>query len=288
MERAAGGRDRQIQRVILIEGAANAAVFAVKASVGLTTGSLAVLSDALHSLTDLANNAVALLVVRMSAKPPDAEHPYGHRRFETLAVFMLATLLTVLAVELALGAWGRRAEPPATHGMGLVMMLAVLCVNAGLATWQSARARQLHSDILRADARHTLADVLTTIAVIVGWQLSVRGYPWLDTVCALGVSAVVFTLALGLFRRTLPVLAGRSAVEPERISRAVARVPGVRGVGRVRSRWEGSSAAADLVVRVGAHLSTEDSHAIADEVEGKLRRDLHIHDVTVHIEPHRD
>jgi cation diffusion facilitator family transporter len=278
-------RDRQVLRVIGIEGAANAVVLLAKVVVGLATGSFAILAEALHSLTDLSNNVVAFFIVRLSSKPPDREHPYGHRRFETLAVFVLATLLTVLAVQLALGAWERKARPVESGGVYLVVMLGVLAVNTVVALWQNRQARRLESDILLADARHTFSDVLMTGTVIGGWQLSARGFAWLDTACALGVAAVVGVLAYGLFRRALPSLVGRVAVEPEALSRAARRVPGVREVDRVRSRWEGSLRAADLVVRVDARLPTDDSHAIADEVERTLRRELSIADVTVHVEP---
>lgn len=86
-------RDRDVQRVILIEGSVNLIVFIAKVVVGFTTGSLAVLGDAIHSLTDVVNNFVAWIVTRLSSLPPDREHPYGHRKFETLAVFFLASLL---------------------------------------------------------------------------------------------------------------------------------------------------------------------------------------------------
>ena len=105
-------RDLVVRRIILLEGLANFVVLLAKLTVGLSTGSLAVLGDAVHSLTDVANNAVAWGVMKLSSQPADREHPYGHRKFETLAVFGLATLLTVLAVELALHALRREPEPP--------------------------------------------------------------------------------------------------------------------------------------------------------------------------------
>jgi len=103
-------RDKQIQRVILIEGSANLIVLIAKLFVGLSTGSLAILADAIHSLTDVANNIVAWIVVRLSSLPADRKHPYGHRKFETLAVFGLAALLTVLAFELGIGRRSCRAR----------------------------------------------------------------------------------------------------------------------------------------------------------------------------------
>lgn len=278
-------RDRQVRRVLVIEGAVNAALLGAKLAVGFYTGSLAVLGDALHSLTDLANNAVAWIVIRLSSAPPDRDHPYGHRKFETLAVFGLASLMTVLGIELGLGAIRREAAPLARGGWSLATMLAVLAINVVVATWEGARARKLRSDLLLADARHTLSDVLITIAVIVGWQVAARGYPWLDSAFALGVAALVLYLAYGLFARAIPVLVDQAAIQPERVARIVRAISGVRGVEGIRSRRTGSAVAVDMVIRVCAHLSTRDAHEIADRVENAVREQLQAHDVTVHVEP---
>lgn len=282
---AAGRRDRLVRRVILIEGVANLGVLAVKLVAGLTTGSLAILSDAVHSLTDVVNNLVAWVVVTMSGRPADREHPYGHRKFETLAVFALATLLMVLAVELALHAL-RRDEPQVElDRFSLALMLGVLGINIALATWQRRWALRLRSDILLADANHTFGDVLTTVVVIVGWQLSARGHPWLDTACALGVALLVAYLAVGLFRRVIPVLIDRIAIEPERVIDAALEVRGVRRVRRVRSRSGGAGRIVDMIVAVEPGLSTTQSHAIADDLEKRLKGRFGIDDVTVHVEP---
>ena len=168
-------RDRQVQRLILLEGAANLVVLIAKVIVGISTGSLAVLGDAVHSLTDVTNNIVAWGVIRLSNQPADREHPYGHRKFETLAVFGLATLLAVLAIELASHAIRRDKSEVGQDAWALGVMLGVLAVNVVIASWQRYWARRLRSDILLADANHTFADVLTTVVVIIGWQLSARG-----------------------------------------------------------------------------------------------------------------
>lgn len=281
-------RDLSVQRIILIEGSANVVVLLAKLFVGITTGSLAVLGDAIHSLTDVANNVVAWFVIRISAKPADREHPYGHRKFEVLAVFVLATLLAVLAFELALQALRRDAVEPAMNSWGLALMLSVLTVNIALSAWQRYWAARLESSILLADANHTFADVLTTIVVIVGWQLSARGFPWLDTACALGVSALVLYLAFSLFKRVVPTLLDQMAIAPEILTTFVEAIPGVCEVSRVRSRWVGSDCAADVVVKVAPTLSTSESHQIADEIESVLESELGIRDITIHVEPSAD
>jgi cation diffusion facilitator family transporter len=274
-----------VRGVLLVEGIANAIVLTAKTAVGLSTGSIAVLGDAVHSLTDIANNCVAFMVAGRSTEPPDVEHPYGHRKFESLAVFGLATLLTVIAVEVAIHAIGRIGEPVELSRWGLAMMLGVLAVNVGIATWERRWAHRLDSDLLRADAVHTLGDVLTTVAVIAGWQLAGRGHAWLDTTFALLMACLVFYLALGLFRRTIPVLVDSAGADPGALAAAVGHVGSVRAVRRVRSRQTGSGIAADVVVAVDGGLSIEESHAVCDTIERALRDRFGIADVTVHVEP---
>jgi cation diffusion facilitator family transporter len=279
-------KDRRVLNVIMIEGTANFIVLIVKLVVGLSTGSFAVLADAIHSLTDLANNVVAWVVIRLSAKPADREHPYGHRKFETLAVFGLAAFLTFLAFELALNAIQREEAEIVSGYLELGMMLVVLTINISLATWQRMWAHRLNSDILLADASHTFADVLTTIVVILGWQLSAMGYLWLDTACAIGVAGLVLYLAFGLFKRTLPALVDEYAIEPELLIDTVMNIDGVLAVPRVRSRWIGSNSAVDMVIMVDPTLSTEDSHAITDEIEAVLEQKHHVADISIHVEPY--
>lgn len=278
-------RDSRVLRVILIEGTANASILALKLLVGLKTGSFAVLSDAVHSLSDIANNVVAYFILRLSSQPPDREHPYGHRKFETLAVFALAMLLTVIAVEFALGAFRRDSPSVSSEPWMLAVMGLVLTINVSVAAWENVMARRLKSDLLAADARHTLADVATTLVVIAGWQIAARGYPWLDSVCALGVAGLILYLAFGLFRRAVPILVDRAAIDESTIRHLAQSVDRVEGAGKIRSRFSGTHIAVDLVIHVAPELSTTESHRIADEVERRVLALPDVFDVTVHVEP---
>jgi cation diffusion facilitator family transporter len=278
--------DRTVRRVLLWEALANVAVLLVKTVVGVATGSAAVLSDAIHSVADLANNGVALLAVRLAGTPPDREHPYGHRKFETLAVFGLAMLLAVLAVEIAVRALQRGDREIVHHAWSLGLMLGVLGMNAAVALWEGRWARRLDSDLLRADARHTMSDVLVTSTVIAGWQFAARGWAWLDTLTTLLVSALILYLAYGLFQRAIPVLVDRSIANPDELSAVVSAVSGVRSTRRVRSLGSGGDGKIDVVVSVDPDLSTSASHAIADEIERVLAERFSTSDITVHVEPH--
>jgi cation diffusion facilitator family transporter len=279
------GRDRRVERVLWIEAGANLVAMIAKLVVGFATGSIAVLSDAIHSLADMANNAVGLIATRIANAPPDREHPYGHRKYETLAVFTVAMLLSFLALEIAHGALRPSLRVVVHHGWSLGTMLGVLALNITVTVWERRWARRLDSEILHADSHHTLSDVLTTVGVIVGWQLAARGYRWLDTLTSLVIAGLVLYLAYGLFRRAIPVLVDQIVASPEELEEVVRAIVGVREVRRIRSHAGGSGPRVDLVVAVDPSMTTADSHAIADEVEGVVRENFSVWDVTVHVEP---
>lgn len=278
-------RNVLVLRLIVFEGLINVLILAAKTAVGLTTGSMAILADAAHSLTDAANNVIAWIVIRASGRPADREHPYGHQKFEVLAVFVLATLLAVVAVEVTIRAVTREAVAVEMSRWGLMLMLGVLAVNVMLTIWQRHWARRLDSRILAADARHTLSDVLTTLVVIAGWWLSVNGYAWLDTLTAIGVAALILYLSFGLFREAVPVLVDAMAVEPERLIKAIRGIEGVIEVLRVRSRWIGPERAVDVVITVAPDLTTVEAHEITDRIEKRLKSRFEVADTSVHVEP---
>lgn len=281
-------KELAVQRIIIVEGLANLIVLLGKLWVGLVTGSLAVLGDAVHSFSDVVNNVIAWVVTRLSNQPPDREHPYGHYKFETLAVFFLASLLVVMSFELLLSAVRRGDDPVSSSSFELLVMLVVLLINVSLAVWQRWWAKRLRSDILLADSSHTFADVMTTVVVLVGWQLSAMGYVWVDRLCAVGVALVILYLAYDLFKSVMPALTDEYSLEPDAVSKVVLEVSGVKGVQKVRSRWIGSYKAVDLVLLVESSLSTEESHNIATAVENRLEAEFEAVDISIHVEPYSD
>jgi cation diffusion facilitator family transporter len=203
-----------------------------------------------------------------------------------MAVFFLATLLAVLSFELAIHAIKKEDAEIVNSTWGLGVMLAVLVINISLAAWQRMWARRLQSDILYADASHTFSDALTTIVVIVGWQLSALGYVWLDRVCALAVSVLIFYLAYSLFRRVLPILVDEVSVDPVTLTQSIKKVDGVLKVNRIRSRWIGSDKSVDLVISVDPDISTYESHNIANEIELLITEKFDVSDISIHVEPY--
>lgn len=275
----------QISRVLIIEGLANLLMIAVKIWVGLSSGSLAVLSDAVHSLTDLANNFVAWIVVQFSFNPPDNNHPYGHRKFEMLAVFFLASLLCILAFELFVRVFQSSHEHVTAKPWEIGLMLGVLCVNILVSRWQAYKAKQLDSSILKADAQHTFADALATLAVISGWLLSAAGWVWMDKACALAVGLLVLYLAYDLFRQAAPTLVDEVAISPEEVADVVNKFEDVQEVYNIRSRHYGQSTMLDLKIRLATHITVAEAHTITQEIKTCLRQRFGAIETLIEVSP---
>src|SRR5688500_11065645 len=165
----------------------NLAVALAKIVFGQLSGSISILSDGFHSLTDGASNVVALVGLRLAKKPPDANHPYGHRKFETLAAGIIALLLLLVVVEVARAAFGRfrSGGAPSVTAASFGIMLATLAINVAVVRAERRAALRLSSELLFADARHTQSDVLTSLAVITALIGSASGFPILDPLAAL-------------------------------------------------------------------------------------------------------
>lgn len=284
-ERSRAGSVRQVLVGILF---ANLAVVAVKFTIGVLSGSLAVFGSALDSSVDALNNVLAIIVSRVAAKEPDDEHPYGHRKFETLGALAIVGFLFITGFELVRE--GIRHLIGAGHDVlvtdvQVIILAGTLVLNAGVAWYEHRRGHALESEILIADASHTRADVFITVGVLITVLLARRGWWWADPIIAIIVAGVILSVAYGILTRTVPVLVDERALPPEAIARTAQGVAGVRGAYGIRSRGGAHASYAEVTIAVDRHANVEAAHAIADEVESRLKQDHHLHEVTVHIEP---
>jgi len=277
-----------VRRVLLGILVANLVVVVIKVGVGLASGSLGVMGSALDSAIDSANNVLALIVTAVAAKAPDEEHPYGHGKFETLGALALVGFLCVSSFELLRGAVnhltsGGHALPVTDTQVGV--LAATLFINVGVARYERARGRALQSELLAADAAHTGADVLITLGVLVALLLARRGWWWADPVITIVVVAAILSVAYRVLVRTVPVLVDERALPPDRIAECARVVTGVCDTYAIRSRGGPQRRYAELTISVDGGATVTRAHEIADEVEARLRRELDIHEITVHVEP---
>jgi cation diffusion facilitator family transporter len=290
MSPARGPRDRttQIRRVLLGLLIANLAVVGAKFVIGATTRSLAVLGDAVHSSVDAVNNVLALTVMFVAAREPDEEHPYGHTKFETLGALAIVMFLSVGCFELVKGSVlrlirGAEAVPVSNGQLGV--LAATLGVNIAVTIYEARRGRELQSDILLADAAHTRADVFITLGVLGGLLLNRAGFPFADSLVALVVAVMLMWAAWSIIRRSVPVLVDEHALPANVIRDAAQQVTGVHSAYQIRSRGAPHQRFAELTISVDGAATVEAAHQIADNVEQRLRDQLQLHEVIVHIEP---
>jgi cation diffusion facilitator family transporter len=267
---------------------ANIVVVVVKFTVGLDTNSLAVFGDALQSSVDAANNLIGIFVVRVAAKAPDEDHPYGHAKFETLGALLIALLLALSIFELVRGAVARLmsgAPPLNVSSTALGLLVFALAVNIGVVWFETRAARRLRSDILLADALHTRTDVFITVGVLGGLALARAGLAWADPALGLIVAVLVGRAGYQILRRAIPSLVDERAFDQTTIQQEAEGVDGVVSAYAIRSRLAGDRRFAELTIAVDGGADVASAHRIADQVEERLKDSLHLDEVTVHVEP---
>src|SRR4030081_3277647 len=217
-------------RVAAISIFASAAMAVAKFVVGIAIGSLALISEALHSSVDVVATVITWLVVRVSDQPADEEHHYGHGKLESVSALFVIAMLYVLAGGILVESWSRLREgapPPAISVIPFIVLLIDIAVNFWRARALHRTARDTKSQALAADALHFASDVVGSIAVMVGLALSGLGYAWGDATAAIAVAVVISSLGLRLARSTVETLLDRA---PEGASeKAAAAIRGVPG-----------------------------------------------------------
>lgn len=280
-------RGDRVRRVLVHVLVLNLLVAGAKLAMGWLSGSLSMVADGFHSLTDTASNVVGLVGISQAARPPDPEHPYGHRKFETLSALGIGGLLALTAWEILEGCLERLHSPSeveATAASFLVMGTAML-VNLAVASYERRRGDALGSEILKADAEHTRSDAYVSLSVIVSLLAARLGYPQVDLVAALVITAVIARAAFRIVWRNAEFLVDSAAFPAERIREIALRVDGVEGVHKIRTRGRPPEAHADLHVQVDPELRIVEAHAIGHRVVDRLRGELGLRDVVVHVEP---
>jgi cation diffusion facilitator family transporter len=241
-------------RVAVISIFASAGMAAAKFVVGVAIGSLALISEALHSSVDVVATVITWLVVRVSDRPADHEHHYGHGKLESLSALGVIAMLYVLAGGILVESYSRLHEgapPPTISAIPFIVLLIDIAVNLWRARALHRAARDTKSQALAADALHFASDVLGSLAVIAGLALSGLGYAWGDAVAAIGVAVMIALLGLRLARSTVETLLDRAPEgASEKATAAIRAVPGVLGVERLRVRMVGSTHFIDAIVQV--------------------------------------
>lgn len=272
----------------------NTLLVGLKLGVGLWTGSVSVLSEAIHSATDLVASGIAFFSVRYSDAPPDDEHPYGHGKIESLSGMAEALLIFAAAAYICYEAISKLRAPgeahPLTADAGMVVMGLSVVVNILVSRHLYRVAEETDSQALHADAEHLRTDVLTSLGVLIGLALvRLTGHSWLDPVTALCVALVImhaaFRLTYDAYQLLLDVRLPPE--DEERIRDILEADDRVLGYHKLRTRKSGSFRHADVHVQIDDDCTLVVAHEITEELEDQIRAALPSTHINIHIEPYR-
>ena len=283
-----------IRNVTLIGVIGNILLSIIKIVFGVYDRSQALIADGLHSLSDLISDGLVLVAAKYSSQDADADHPYGHGRFETLATVAVGGLLILVAVGMLVDA-GRRLFEPALlwqpTSISLAVALLSIFVKEALYQYTIYIAKCERSQMLRANAWHHRSDAISSIIVLVGVAGSMAGVLWLDAVAAIGVSIMIAHIgwSLGFSGVSELVDTGLSDKQLVEIKNIVQAVDGVRTLHGLRTRKMGATALVDVHILVNPRISVSEGHQIGEIVRASVVNKLDdITDVLVHIDPEND
>lgn len=278
------------ERITVASIAVTTVLGSAEVTAGFIFGTVAFLAAGLDALFDTLTSLVVLAGLRVSGRPPDRNHRYGHRQAETLVSLALAAVLLIVGIRMA---WVsvERISSPVDVGVAPVLPLLAL-VSAfllGFMAFQKIRTgRRMGNPSVVADGYHTLTDTVSSIAVLAGTGFIAAGYPVADPLVGAFISALIIYWALRLGKESVDVLMGASPRQEilSRMKEVSMEVEGVRGCHRLRARRVGSKIIGDLHVQVRPQMSVRESHRLATRVERRLRRKIPgLSSVMVHIEP---
>jgi len=283
---------RAIRRVLWVTMGLNFVAMAAKLIVGYWTGSLSLIADGMDSVFDAASNAIGLVGIHFASRPADDDHPYGHRKAETMTALVIAGLLFLTTWELLQSAVDRLRNPTLIQAevnwWSFGALLVSILIHALVVWYELREGRRLRSDVLVADALHTRADIFVSLSVAAGLVAVRLGYPVADPILALVVALVIAKIGIDILRENVPTLMDRLVIPVDEVEQVVLSVPGVLSSHRVRSRGHEQDFYADLHIRVDPEMSTDQAHSIAHEVQRRLREHRpELRDVTIHVEPSR-
>jgi cation diffusion facilitator family transporter len=282
-------RNAAVSRVLVRVLVLNLAVAAAKIIFGYATGAISILSDGFHSLTDGASNIVGLIGVRAAGQPPDADHPYGHRKYETVAAAAVTVFLLLVMVEVlrnALNNLAGRSRPIDISIASFAVMVVTVAINLAVVAYESREGERLGSEVLQADAMQTRGDVFTSLTVIAALIGARFGLPILDPLAALVVAGFIGYSGYQIARATTGILSDRIVISDAELERVVMSVPGVLGCHHIRTRGAADHVFLDLHVWLPPDLRLTEAHDLSHVVKDRLMAKYpQIADAVIHIEP---
>ncbi|MFH1125764.1 MAG: cation diffusion facilitator family transporter [Candidatus Altiarchaeota archaeon] len=268
----------------------NIAVALIKLVFGLIANSLSMVADSFHSFFDSTSNIVGLIAVHISSKPPDKDHPYGHKKYEDFATIAIAALIFFACIEILQSAWGRLASndysPLNIQLITVVAMVVTLVINYLVARYEKRKGEELYSPFLEADSMHTQTDIYISLSVLGGFLVIQMGYPIMDPLIAIFIAFLIVKMGYRIIKQSSVVLCDTSMLDEAAVRKIVATVNGVENCHKIRTRGSKDNIYLDLHIWVKPDLPVGRAHEISHKVIDEIKRNFSgVKDVVVHVEP---
>ena len=286
-------RTKASQKVTIVGALIDFLLSIIKIILGFIGQSGALIADGVHSFSDLLTDWVTWYAAKLSGDAPDADHPYGHERFETVATLGLSIFLAIVGTIIIFEGFGRFSNPnELRHENWLIAAAALSVLSKEALYWYTVKvARDINSDLLKANAWHHRTDAFSSIVVVIGIIGAANGYFFLDSVAAIIVGILIIYIGWQLgFEATKELV--DTSIDQEDIKAlrvALSKIKGVNSVHTLRTRKVGHKKSADVHVQVNPFLSVSEGHIISVSVERVAKECIEeLDDVTVHIDPEND
>lgn len=283
-------RQRAGHRSTLVSVAVNIMLTAFQLTIGLFAQSSALVADAIHSLSDLVSDGVVLFVNRFSHTPADAEHPYGHRRFETAASMIIGALLLSVGLGMLWASFTKLQQPeliPQVHHLALYVALTAVIAKEVLFRYLLRVATRVQSSMLTANAWHARSDAASSIVVSVGIIANLTGFPLADPLAALIVGLLIIRMGWSFFFESFHDLMDRAADDETEagICATILATPGVLGLHDLKTRKLGDMIWVEVDLEMDGSLTIHDGHVIAIEARRRVMAAHPVLDVMTHFDP---
>ena len=291
MKAATADFEKTATRVSLVSVAGNTVLSLLKLAAGIVAHSGAMISDAVHSASDVLSSFIVIIGVKLSAREADREHPYGHERLECVAAIVLAVVLVMTGAMIGVHAVRQLLSGEETPIPGLLALIAaIVSIAAKEAMYWYTRAygKKLRSAALMANAWHHRSDALSSVGALAGILGARLGVPAMEPVASLVICLFILKAAVDIFRDAVGKMVDRAcdAETEQRLAALVLEQPGVLGIDRLQTREFGSRIYVDLEIRADGRLSLYDSHAIAEQVHDRLEAAFpEVKHIMVHVNP---
>ncbi|MDD5409275.1 MAG: cation diffusion facilitator family transporter [Candidatus Omnitrophica bacterium] len=283
---------QKIRKILFIILVLNWLVALAKIIYGLSSRCSSMAADGFHSLSDGTSNIIGLLGIHFACQPVDKDHPYGHKKYETLFSLVISAMLFILSFNLIKQGWSRLMRPilPEVDITSFVIMVITLAVNIWVMRYEHKKGEELKSDILVSDSMHTRADVITSFSVIVSLIAIKLGFPLVDPIITILISLFIGFAAFEIAKESSDVLCDTAVfLDDAKIMDIVLKTKGVRACHKIRSRGRIDDIYIDLHVQVNHNMHIDDAHQISYRIEEAIKSAIPgITDVVVHMEPQED